>query len=166
VGEGWGEGGFGHIAQELDYRYVYGGLLVQTRDRGADRNVTFRTVTMRGPSEAELADLRFAWRAAKHIKSNAIVLTAERSLVGMGAGQPNRVTSVMLAVRQAGEQARGSVLASDAYFPFEDGVQAAADAGVTAIVQPGGSLRDQECIDAANRAGMAMVFTGMRHFRH
>ncbi|HVC30451.1 MAG TPA: bifunctional phosphoribosylaminoimidazolecarboxamide formyltransferase/IMP cyclohydrolase, partial [Steroidobacteraceae bacterium] len=95
-----------------------------------------------------------------------VVLAADASLVGMGTGQPNRVTSVMLAVRQAGEKARGSALASDAYFPFEDGIQAAADAGVAAIVQPGGSMRDQECIDAADHAGMAMVFTGIRHFRH
>ena len=165
-GEGRGEGNAERGRSELEYRYVYGGLLVQTRDRGTDRDVPFRTVTKRAPTEAELAELRFAWQVVKHIKSNAIVLTANRSLAGMGAGQPNRVTSVMLAVRQAGESARGSVLASDAFFPFEDGVQAAAEAGVTAIAQPGGSLRDQECIDAADRAGMAMVFSGMRHFRH
>jgi phosphoribosylaminoimidazolecarboxamide formyltransferase/IMP cyclohydrolase len=152
--------------QELDYRYVTGGLLVQTRDRNADRTVEFRVVTRRSPTEAELSDLRFAWRTVKHVKSNAIVLAADQTLLGMGTGQPNRVTSVILAVRQAGEKARGSALASDAYFPFEDSVQAAADAGVSAIVQPGGSIRDQECIEAADRAGMAMVVTGMRHFRH
>ncbi|MGI8553867.1 MAG: bifunctional phosphoribosylaminoimidazolecarboxamide formyltransferase/IMP cyclohydrolase, partial [Dehalococcoidia bacterium] len=120
---------------EVDYRFVRGGLLVQTRDRGADRAVEFRTVTKRAPTEAELRDLRFAWRVVKHIKSNAIVLASGRALLGMGSGQPNRVTSVMLATRAAGDRARGSALASDAFFPFEDGVEAAAAGGVTAIVQ-------------------------------
>jgi phosphoribosylaminoimidazolecarboxamide formyltransferase/IMP cyclohydrolase len=153
-------------ANEFEYRYIHGGMLMQTVDARADRTVDFRTVTRRRPSETEMADLRFAWRTVKHIKSNAIVLAFDRTLVGMGAGQPNRATSVMLAARGAGDKARGSVLASDAFFPFGDGVEAAAEAGVTAIVQPGGSIRDEESIAAADKAGLAMVFTGMRHFRH
>lgn len=153
-------------SQELDYRFVPGGLLAQTRDRVPKAEVQFRPVTQRQPTEAEFDELRFAWRAVKHIKSNAIALAAGRALIGMGAGQPNRVTSVMLAVRQAGELARGAVLASDAFFPFPDGVELAAAAGVTAIVEPGGSIRDQECIEAADRAGIAMVFSDQRHFRH
>jgi phosphoribosylaminoimidazolecarboxamide formyltransferase / IMP cyclohydrolase len=150
----------------LEYRFVRGGMLIQTADAVRLESVTFRTVSRRPPSDTELADLRFAWRAVKHVKSNAILLAADRTLLGMGAGQPNRATSVMLAVRAAGARARGSVLASDAFFPFADGVEAAAAAGVTAIVQPGGSIRDAESIAAADTAGMAMVFTDMRHFRH
>ena len=110
--------------------------------------------------------MAFAWKAVKHIKSNAIVLARGQTLLGMGAGQPNRITSVQLAVQAAGEGAQGSILASDAFFPFADGIEAAANAGVTAIVQPGGSIRDQEVIDAADRLGLAMLFTGLRHFRH
>jgi phosphoribosylaminoimidazolecarboxamide formyltransferase/IMP cyclohydrolase len=113
-----------------------------------------------------MRDLMLAWRASKHVKSNAIVLVKDGAMVGAGTGQPNRVNSVMLATRQAGERSHGSALASDAYFPFPDGVEAAAAAGVTAVAQPGGSVRDGEVIDAANRASMAMVMTGRRHFRH
>jgi phosphoribosylaminoimidazolecarboxamide formyltransferase / IMP cyclohydrolase len=149
-----------------EYRSIAGGMLVQTSDAGIEQETEFRAVTKRSPTEAELRDLRFAWRAVKHVKSNAIVLVANQTLVGMGAGQPNRVTSVMLAVRQAGDDARGSVLASDAFFPFADGVETAVEAGVTAIVQPGGSIRDEDSIAAADKAGAAMVFTGRRHFRH
>jgi phosphoribosylaminoimidazolecarboxamide formyltransferase/IMP cyclohydrolase len=147
-----------------EFRYVRGGMLMQTPDRGAP--IDLRTVTARPPTNEEMADLRFAWKVVKHVKSNAIVLARDRTLLGMGAGQPNRATSVMLATRAAGEQARGSVLASDAFFPFADGVEAAAEAGVTAIIQPGGSIRDDESIQAANKAGIAMVFSGVRHFRH
>jgi len=157
---------FGEGEADIEYRFIRGGMLMQTADIAAARDVEFRTITQRQPSETEMADLRFAWRAVKHVKSNAIVLAADRTLLGMGAGQPNRATSVMLAVRAAGEKARRSVLASDAFFPFADGVEAAAEAGVTAIVQPGGSIRDEESIAAADKAGLAMVFTGMRHFRH
>jgi phosphoribosylaminoimidazolecarboxamide formyltransferase/IMP cyclohydrolase len=160
------QGKKGAVIPELEYRFVSGGMLLQSRDAVAEDLVEFRVVTRRVPTEAEMADLRFAWRAVKHIKSNAIVLAADRTLLGMGAGQPNRATSVMLAARAAGDQARGSVLASDAFFPFADSVEAAAEAGVTAIVQPGGSIRDEESIAAADKAGLAMVFTGMRHFRH
>jgi phosphoribosylaminoimidazolecarboxamide formyltransferase/IMP cyclohydrolase len=153
-------------APALDYRRVRGGLLVQSEDALTDEAITFRTVSDRAPTERELEDLRFAWRVVKHVKSNAIVLAKDRRLVGMGAGQPNRVTSVMLAVRAAGEGAAGCVLASDAFFPFADGAELALAAGVTAIAQPGGSIRDDEVLKAVNAAGAAMVFTGVRHFRH
>jgi phosphoribosylaminoimidazolecarboxamide formyltransferase/IMP cyclohydrolase len=153
-------------APEPEYRFVRGGLLLQSRDNAGPGSTQFRTVTRRHPTDRELEDLHFAWQAVKQIKSNAIVLASDRTLLGMGAGQPNRATSVMLAVRAAGDRAAGRALASDAFFPFADGVEAAASAGVTVIVEPGGSIRDDECIAAADRSGIAMVFTGMRHFRH
>jgi phosphoribosylaminoimidazolecarboxamide formyltransferase/IMP cyclohydrolase len=152
--------------EALDYRRVDGGLLVQTRDAGGDDFAAARVVTKRQPTAAELADLRFAWVACKHVKSNAIVLAKGGMLVGTGAGQMSRVDSVHLAVRKAGERSRGAALASDAFFPFRDNVDEAARAGVTAIVQPGGSLRDQDSIAACDEHGLAMVFTGVRHFRH
>ena len=123
-------------------------------------------VTQRQPTADELDGLDFAWRVAKHVKSNAIVLVKGEATVGVGAGQMSRVDSVYLAARRAGERAKGSVLASDAFFPFPDGVEAAAAAGVTAVVQPGGSMRDQDVIAACDRLGLAMCFTGARHFRH
>jgi len=150
----------------LDYRRVTGGMLVQTTDILAENPTSWKTVTQRGPTEAALADLAFAWRVVKHVKSNAIVLAKDRALTGIGAGQPNRVTSVHLALRTSGANAKGTVLASDAFFPFPDGVEMAAEAGITAIAQPGGSIRDDEVIAAANKANIAMVFTGIRHFRH
>jgi phosphoribosylaminoimidazolecarboxamide formyltransferase / IMP cyclohydrolase len=150
----------------LQYRPVSGGALLQEEDREPNSELSLKTVTKREPTAEELRDLRFAWRAAKHVKSNAIVLVKDQALMGMGAGQPNRVTSVHLALRIAGERSRGSVLASDAFFPFPDGVELAAQGGVTAVIQPGGSIRDEEVIKAADENGMAMVFTGMRHFRH
>jgi phosphoribosylaminoimidazolecarboxamide formyltransferase/IMP cyclohydrolase len=113
-----------------------------------------------------MADLAFAWKVVKYVKSNAIVLARDGGTVGVGAGQMNRVGAVEIAVRQAGEKARGAVLASDAFFPMPDSVEAAARAGVTAIIQPGGSVRDADSIRAADEAGIAMVFTGIRHFRH
>ena len=128
--------------------------------------VTWQIVTKEQPSTEQLEDMKFAWQAAKHVKSNAIVLERSQTLLGMGAGQPNRVNSVHLALRAAGKEARGSVLASDAFFPFPDNIDLASNGGVTAIVQPGGSIRDQEVIDAADTAGIAMVYTGVRHFRH
>ncbi len=147
-------------------RTVAGGLLVQTDDTtGADRSA-WRVATERQPAEAELDDLAFAWLACKHVKSNAILLASDGATVGIGAGQMNRVDAVRIAARAAGEKAKGAVLASDAFFPFADGVEAAAAAGVTACVQPGGSKRDPEVIEAANRLGLAMVLTGERHFRH
>ena len=123
-------------------------------------------MTERKPTETELRDLVFAWKAAKHVKSNAIVLAKEDSVVGMGAGQPNRVTSVRLALSAAGDRAKGSALASDAFFPFPDNIELAAEGGVTAVAQPGGSIRDDEVIAAADGSGIAMVMTGTRHFKH
>ncbi len=153
-------------ATALEYRRVSGGFLAQEPDAYLDDAIELQVVTKRAPSEQELADLRFAWKVVKHVKSNSIVIVKDRTLLGMGAGQPNRVTSVHLALRRAEERARGAVLASDAFFPFPDGVELAADGGVTAVIQPGGSIRDQEVIEAADARGMAMVFTGIRHFRH
>ncbi len=150
----------------LDYRRVDGGLLVQTRDVASDDFAQMRIVSKRAPTPAELADLRFAWKVCKHVKSNAIVLAKHGMVVGVGAGQMSRVDSVHLAVRKAGERSQGAVLASDAFFPFRDNIDEAGKAGVTAIVQPGGSMRDQESIEACDENGMAMVFTGIRHFRH
>jgi phosphoribosylaminoimidazolecarboxamide formyltransferase/IMP cyclohydrolase len=141
-------------------------MLVQRPDVIEEDSASWQTVTERPPTAEELEDLAFAWKAAKHIKSNAIVFARDRALVGMGAGQPNRVVSVHLSQRIAGDKAKGSVLASDAFFPFPDNIELAAEAGVTAIAQPGGSIRDEEVIAAADKAGLAMVFTGVRHFRH
>ena len=152
--------------ENLDVRKVSGGALLQAADDVCEDPDSWEVKTERKPTTDELGDLAFAWKAAKHIKSNAIVLAKDGTLVGMGAGQPNRVTSVHLALRIAGDKATGSVLASDAFFPFADNIEMAGAGGVTAIAQPGGSIRDEEAIDAANRLGMAMVFTGMRHFRH
>ncbi len=154
------------VARSLDFRRVDGGLLVQTRDVEADDFANAKVVTKRAPSTAEMADLRFAWRVVKHVKSNAIVLAKGGMLIGTGAGQMSRVDSVQIAVRKAGERVRGSVLASDAFFPFRDNVDEAAQAGVTAVVQPGGSMRDPDSIQACDEHGLAMVFTGVRHFRH
>ncbi len=150
----------------VDVRPIAGGLLVQESDATVDDPATWRVVTHRQPTDAELADLIFAWEAVRHVKSNAIVLARQRAIVGVGSGQPNRVESVAIAARKAGERAAGAALASDAFFPFPDGVEAAVRAGVTAIVQPGGSVRDAEVIAAADAAGMAMLLTGTRHFRH
>ena len=149
-----------------DVRPLSGGVLVQTLDAIEEDPQKWTTATERVPTAAELADLAFAWKAVKHIKSNAIAFVKDRTLMGMGAGQPNRVVSVHLSQRAAGEKAAGCVLASDAFFPFPDNIELAAEAGITAIVQPGGSIRDDEVIAAANQAGIAMVFTGVRHFRH
>ena len=151
---------------DLDLRLVSGGALVQTPDSPDEDPSQWRVATERAPSAEQTRDLAFAWKAAKHIKSNAITLAKDGAMVGMGAGQPNRVVSVRLALRVAGEKARGAALASDAFFPFADSVETAAAAGVASIVQPGGSMRDDESIAAANWLGVAMLFTGTRHFRH
>ena len=150
----------------LDFKRVVGGILVQTPDHVVVTPSDLKTVTDRQPTDAEIAELLFAWRVVRHVKSNAIVLTKDRQVIGVGAGQMNRVRSVKLAVEQAGEAARGSVMASDAFFPFPDGPEAAATAGITAIIQPGGSVKDQETIEVANRNNIAMVFTSIRHFLH
>jgi len=153
-------------ASQMDVRSISGGLLLQTVDFINDRDLTYKVVTDREPNLEEVTDLMFAWKAVRHVKSNAIVLAHKLALLGVGAGQMNRVSSVQLAIEKAADRARGSVLASDAYFPFSDGVETAAKAGVTAIIQPGGSIRDEESIRMANRYAIAMVFTGQRHFRH
>lgn len=150
----------------FDFRRVKGGFLVQTSDSLAEASVSLKTVTKREPTQAEMEDLLFAWRAVKHVKSNAIILVKDRTLLGMGAGQPSRIISAQIAKEKAGEKAKGSVLASDAMFPFPDVVEAAAGCGVTAIIQPGGSIRDDESIKVADKHNIAMVFTGTRHFRH
>ncbi len=157
-------------AQETEYRSVLGGFLSQEVDHGDPADAAWRVVTEKQPTEAEMAALRFAWKAVQHVKSNAVLLARPTesgfATVGIGGGQPNRVDCVRIAGERAGEKAAGSVLASDAFFPFPDGIEEAAKLGVTAIVQPGGSIRDEEVIAAANRLGLAMVFTGVRHFRH
>jgi len=150
----------------LDFRRVKGGFLVQNSDSLPEEGVKLKTVTKRQPTPEEIKDLLFAWRAVKHIKSNAIVLAKDKTLLGMGAGQPSRIISAKIAVEKAGDRVSGSVLASDAMFPFPDVVEAAAAAKVTAIIQPGGSIRDEDSIKAADNYNMAMVFTGERHFRH
>jgi phosphoribosylaminoimidazolecarboxamide formyltransferase/IMP cyclohydrolase len=163
-------------APGVTVRSVAGGLLVQERDAGGIEATGLRVVTKRAPTVGETADLLFAWKVAKHVKSNAIVYAKDGATVGIGAGQMSRLDSAIIAARKAEEAARaaglsgslaaGAVCASDAFFPFPDGLVAAADAGVTAVIQPGGSLRDDEVIAAADQRGIAMVFTGMRHFRH
>jgi phosphoribosylaminoimidazolecarboxamide formyltransferase / IMP cyclohydrolase len=163
-------------AKGLSVRTVAGGLLVQDRDSAVVDDMDLKVVTKRAPTTAELADLRFAFRVAKHVKSNAIVYARAGATVGIGAGQMSRVDSSRIAAWKAAEAAKasgateslakGSVVASDAFFPFADGLLAAAEAGATAVIQPGGSMRDNEVIEAADKAGLAMVLTGVRHFRH
>jgi phosphoribosylaminoimidazolecarboxamide formyltransferase/IMP cyclohydrolase len=163
-------------ANGLTVKSVAGGLLVQSRDNAVVDEMQLKTVTKRAPTEAELADLRFAFRVAKHVKSNTIVYAKDRATVGIGAGQMSRVDAARIAARKAEDSAReqklpapltkGSVVASDAFFPFADGLLVAIEAGATAVIQPGGSLRDDEVIKAADEHGIAMVFTGTRHFRH
>lgn len=163
-------------APGLAFRQVAGGFLVQDRDNGVIDPSALKVVTKRAPTEAELADLLFAWKVAKHVKSNAIVYVRGGATVGIGAGQMSRVDSTRIAARKSADMAqvlglpeptvKGSVVASDAFFPFPDGLLAAAEAGATAVIQPGGSMRDDEVIAAADAAGLAMVFTGQRHFRH
>ncbi|ADI64901.1 bifunctional phosphoribosylaminoimidazolecarboxamide formyltransferase/IMP cyclohydrolase [Trichormus azollae] len=147
-------------------RAITGGFLVQTADDIIADTSKWQVVTERQPTPAQLAELLFAWKVCKHVKSNAIVISKDRTTLGVGAGQMNRVGSTKIAVEQAGEKAKGSVLASDGFFPFDDTVRTAAAAGITAIVQPGGSLRDKDSIKAANELGLLMVVTGVRHFLH
>jgi phosphoribosylaminoimidazolecarboxamide formyltransferase/IMP cyclohydrolase len=150
----------------FDFRRVRGGFLVQSPDFITEKELSPQVITKRAPTESERKDLDFAWRAVKHLKSNAIVVAKEGALLGGGAGQPSRVASVEIALKAAGERVRGAVLASDAFFPFKDGVELAAKAGVTAVIQPGGSIRDKEVIETANQYQMAMLFTGVRHLKH
>ncbi len=144
---------------------VLGGMLLQQPDNKLIPD-DWKVVTIRKPSEEEIADLMFAWKTVKHVKSNGIALSKDKTTTGIGQGQVSRIWSLENAIRQAGNRAKGSVMSSDAFFPFHDSVEAAAKAGITAIIQPGGSVRDQESIDAANEAGIAMIFTTMRHFKH
>ncbi|MGB5871176.1 MAG: bifunctional phosphoribosylaminoimidazolecarboxamide formyltransferase/IMP cyclohydrolase, partial [Albidovulum sp.] len=160
----------------LTFRQVAGGFLVQDRDNGSLAADALQVVTKRAPTGAELADLMFAWKVAKHVKSNAIIYVKDGATVGIGAGQMSRIDSTRIAARKSEDMAealglatpltKGSVVASDAFFPFADGLIAAAEAGATAIIQPGGSMRDADVIAAADARGLAMVFTAMRHFRH
>jgi phosphoribosylaminoimidazolecarboxamide formyltransferase/IMP cyclohydrolase len=150
----------------LDYRRVGGGLLVQDRDDRRDEPSEWKTVTARAPNERELADLAFAWSVGRHVKSNAIVFARDGAVVGVGAGQMSRVDSMFLAVHKSGDRSQGAVVGSDAFFPFRDAVDLAARAGITAIVQPGGSRNDADAISACDEHHMAMVFTGRRHFKH
>ena len=149
-----------------EQRSVTGGLLLQRADQGDPPETQWRTVTARQPDENELEALDYAWRAAQHVPSNAIVIARPGAVVGVGGGLPSRVDAVELAVRKAGARAQGAALASDAFFPFADGIEAAIAAGVSAVIQPGGSVRDAEVIAAADAGGIAMVFSGTRHFRH
>jgi phosphoribosylaminoimidazolecarboxamide formyltransferase/IMP cyclohydrolase len=163
-------------AASLTYRSVSGGFLVQTRDNGHVTREMLKVVTKRAPGEQEIADMLLAFTIGKHVKSNAIVYVKDGSAAAIGMGQTNRVDSARIAAQRAKEAARlagwpqprtvGSVAASEAFFPFPDGLLAVAEAGATAVIQPGGSVNDQKVIDAADEAGLAMVFTGMRHFRH
>ncbi|HEX9998078.1 MAG TPA: bifunctional phosphoribosylaminoimidazolecarboxamide formyltransferase/IMP cyclohydrolase [Abditibacterium sp.] len=153
-------------AADFDFKRVSGGLLVQDLDRGEISASELKIVTQTSPDETQTADLLFAWKCVKHLKSNAIAIAKNGVLIGAGAGQMNRASSVELALKQAGENAEGAVLASDAFFPFDDGPAAAAKAGIKAIIQPGGSNRDADSVALCDREGIAMVFTGMRHFKH
>jgi phosphoribosylaminoimidazolecarboxamide formyltransferase / IMP cyclohydrolase len=159
----------GHDVQAHDYKRVGGGFLVQSSDARTLERGEVRTVTKLAPTEAQMDDLLFAWRVAKYVKSNAIVFCAEGMTLGIGAGQMSRIDSVRIAAAKAsaaGLSLSGSVVASDAFFPFRDGLDALAEAGAAAVIQPGGSVRDTEVIAAADERGVAMVFTGVRHFRH
>ena len=153
-------------ATTLEYRRITGGLLVQERDDQPDPQTEWKVVTRRNPTESELKDLQFAWKVCKHVKSNAILLAKQGQVIGVGAGQMSRLDSSRIAAEKAGERSRGAVVASDAFFPFRDGVDTVAGSGITAIIQPGGSKGDVEVIAAADEHGLAMIFTGRRHFRH
>jgi len=158
-----------HEVQAHDFKRVGGGLLVQSSDAQLLNEKDLKTVTRRKPTPNEMQDLLFAWRVAKFVKSNAIVFCRDGATVGVGAGQMSRLDSVRVAALKAKDaklELKGAVVASDAFFPFRDGLDALADAGAAAVIQPGGSVRDAEVIAAADERGIAMVFTGMRHFRH
>ena len=159
-------GGMNPAGLGVEFRAIEGGMLVQQRDCVGEDPAGFKVVTKRQPTEAEMGELLFAWKACRAVKSNAILISCDHASIGVGAGQPNRVDSARIAVEQAGEKAKGAVAASDAFLPFSDTLEVLGDAGVTAIIQPGGSIRDEESIKAADERGIAMVFTGYRHFRH
>jgi phosphoribosylaminoimidazolecarboxamide formyltransferase/IMP cyclohydrolase len=147
-------------------RFIEGGALVQEADDRPDEEEQWKVVTEAQPGAGHLVDLRFAWAMVRPVKSNAIVAAKDRMLLGVGAGQMSRVDSVEIALKKAGDRSRGAVLASDAFFPFADSIELAAKAGIAAVIQPGGSMRDADVIAACNRHGLAMIFTGRRHFKH
>lgn len=157
-------------SEQAESRFVVtsieGGMVVQQNDIHAVDSDALTVVTERAPSEEELKQLLFSWKVVKHVKSNAIVLAADNMTIGVGAGQMNRVGAAKIAIEQAGDKAKGAVLASDAFFPMGDTLELAAKAGITAVIQPGGSIKDEESIKVANEYGIAMVFTGVRHFKH
>jgi phosphoribosylaminoimidazolecarboxamide formyltransferase/IMP cyclohydrolase len=157
---------FAKHAGGIDFRRIDGGLLLQESDNILSAEEGREIVSKRRPLESENADLEFAWRIAKYVKSNAIVLAKGRAAIGIGAGQMNRVNSVKIALENAGQRSEGSALASDAFFPFRDNIDAAADKGVRAFIAPGGSIRDSEVIRAADERKVSLVFTKARHFRH
>jgi phosphoribosylaminoimidazolecarboxamide formyltransferase/IMP cyclohydrolase len=166
---GWATASAAVREPSLELKTIEGGLLVQSTDNGRVDVAAAKVVTQRQPTASELRDLKFAWTVVKFVKSNAIVLAHDTATIGIGAGQPSRVMSARIAALKAEEaklDVTGTVLASDAFFPFRDGIDAAAERGVVAVVQPGGSVRDDEVIRAADEHGMTMIFTGMRHFRH
>ena len=155
--------------QDFDYKRVNGGLLIQDRDNGMVAEKDLKVVSERVPNEDEMSDMMFAWKVAKMVKSNAIIYAKNNRTIGVGAGQMSRINSARIAgikAEHAGLEVKGAVMASDAFFPFRDGIDNAAEAGISCVIQPGGSMRDDEVVAAANEHGMAMVFTGMRHFRH
>ena len=155
--------------QSFDYKKISGGLLIQDKDLSLLSSSDMKCVTSISPNESQMKDLLFAWKVAKHVKSNAIVYAKDQMTIGVGAGQMSRVYSAKIAGIKASDEnlmVQGSVMASDAFFPFRDGIDAAAQAGIKAIIHPGGSMRDDEVISAANEHDIAMIFTGMRHFRH
>jgi phosphoribosylaminoimidazolecarboxamide formyltransferase/IMP cyclohydrolase len=151
---------------DTEVRSISGGLLIQETDTSADASADWTLATSAQVDASQMADLRIAWHVARHVKSNAIVLVRDRAVVGVGPGQPNRVDSVRIAIERAGDRAQGAAMASDAFFPFADGVEVAIAAGVASIIQPGGSIRDTEVVAACDNSGVAMMFTGVRHFRH
>jgi phosphoribosylaminoimidazolecarboxamide formyltransferase/IMP cyclohydrolase len=148
------------------YRCIEGGVLMQEADVLSDPEDEWKVVTDAKPTDAQMADLRFAWAVVRHVKSNAIVLCKDQMLLGAGAGQMSRVDSVEISIKKAGDRVTGSVLASDAFFPFPDSIERAAGAGVAALIQPGGSKKDNDVIAACNQHGLPMIFTGRRHFKH
>jgi phosphoribosylaminoimidazolecarboxamide formyltransferase/IMP cyclohydrolase len=154
------------LAAGQQYRHIDGGMLVQDADTLADPENEWKVVTEKAPTDEQLAELRFGWAVCRHVKSNAIVLSKDEALCGVGAGQMSRIDSVDIAIRKAGDRVAGSVLSSDAFFPFPDSIHKAAEAGVAAIIQPGGSKKDDEVITACNELGLPMIFTGRRHFKH
>jgi len=151
---------------QLEFTRVFNGYLVQTPDDVKENPLQWKVVSGKNPDKKTYGDLEFAWKVVKHVKSNAIVIVRDLNMLGMGTGQPNRVNSVKLALDQAGKKSRGAVLASDAFFPFEDSVELAAAAGISTIIQPGGSINDDKVIDDASKHGMTMIFTHVRHFKH